>query len=173
MQSRGIKDNKIVPKTRERYAARKEIYSHRGVFFLINWLLHIFKYSLFTQSVEKRARFALIIESCVELLRFLDSSKIFVLLSSNISKGLANLFSRGHKTPALHYRTHKLEDIRNRLLYRFPGLRSIHSRRHLSLSTHLHAMWGAVSSAVQSAQRCTRLRAEVARSNSPSTAESR
>lgn len=67
MQSRGIKDNKIMPKTREKYAARKEIFSHRGVFFLINWLLHIFIYSLFTQSVEERARFALTVESCVEL----------------------------------------------------------------------------------------------------------
>lgn len=44
MQSRGIKDNKIVPKTREKYAARKEISSQRGIFFLGKWLLHIFKY---------------------------------------------------------------------------------------------------------------------------------
>ena len=77
---------------------------------------------MFIQRVEERAKFALIIESWVELPRFPDSGKIFVLLSPNTNKGLANSFSRGRNTPALHSRAHKLEDIHNGLLCRFPGL---------------------------------------------------
>lgn len=36
---------------------------------------------MFTQSIKERAKFALIIESCVELLRFLDFSEILLCLT--------------------------------------------------------------------------------------------
>lgn len=73
-------------------------------------------------------------------MRFLDSSKIFVLLSSNTSKGLANSFARGHNTPTLHYHTHELEGIYSGLLYQFPGLHC-NAQQKAFVSFHTSLTW--------------------------------